>query len=165
MINVMRAWFPRLASLTALCLLLLMAVSANALKPPPDPGKPAKQTVEGVTSWDVLANGVELDLTADDMTPKYNKDLQALEGKEVILQGFMMPLEQGEKQKKFLLTAMAPTCPYCLPGGPESMVEVTCKSGVKTTFEDLAVKGKLELVKKFEEGIFFRLHGAEEVKK
>ena len=36
----------------------------------------------------------------------------------------MMPLDQTAKQKRFLLASFPPHCPFCMPGGPESMVEV-----------------------------------------
>ena len=39
----------------------------------------------------------------------------------------MMPLEPGERQKHFLLTSVPLTCSFCVPGGPESMVEVKTK--------------------------------------
>ena len=33
----------------------------------------------------------------------------------------MMPLEPGEKQSHFLLSAVPLTCSFCTPGGPETV--------------------------------------------
>lgn len=54
----------------------------------------------------------------------------------------MMPLEPGERQKHFLLTSVPLTCSICLPGGPESMVEVRTRTPVKYTLEPLVVEGR-----------------------
>jgi hypothetical protein len=55
----------------------------------------------------------------------------ALNDKPQRVQGFMMPLDPGEKQKHFLLTSVPLTCSFCTPGGPESMVEVFTKTPIK----------------------------------
>jgi uncharacterized protein len=45
----------------------------------------------------------------------------------VKIQGFMMPLEMREQQSLFVLSAVPPTCSFCMPGGPEAVVEVPAK--------------------------------------
>ena len=55
----------------------------------------------------------------------------ALNEKTQRIQGFMMPLEPGEKQTHFLLSSVPLTCAFCVPGGPESMVEVKTRTPVQ----------------------------------
>jgi len=113
-----------------------------------------------VLSWKTLAQ-VELIKQKDRYVPQFSKNVAALDKKDVKVQGFMMPLEMGEKQSHFVLAAMPTTCAFCLPGGPESMVEVKMKTPVKYTFDALVVSGKLTILKDDPSGIFYRITDAE----
>jgi hypothetical protein len=112
-----------------------------------------------VVSWKVFAQ-VELIKQKDRYVPQFAKDVAALDQKQVKVQGFMMPLEMGDKQSHFVLTAMPQTCSFCLPGGPESMVEVKSKTPVKYTFEPVVLTGKLAVLKDDPTGVFYRLTDA-----
>ena len=112
-----------------------------------------------VLSWKVLSQ-VELVKQKDRYVPQFAKDVAALDQKQVKLQGFMMPLSVGDKQSHFVLTAMPQTCAFCLPGGPESMVEVKSKTPVKYTFEPVVLTGKLAILKDDPTGVFYRLTDA-----
>jgi len=79
---------------------------------------------------------------------------------EVKLQGFMMPLEMGDKQKQFVLTAMPQSCAFCLPGGPEQLVLVQAKAPVKYTMEPVILSGKLAVLKDDPNGLYYRLDNA-----
>ena len=112
-----------------------------------------------VVSWKVLSQ-VELVKQKDRYVAQFAKDVAALDQKQVKLQGFMMPLTVGDKQSHFVLTAMPQTCAFCLPGGPESMVEVKSKTPVKYTFEPVVLTGKLAILKDDPTGVFYRLTDA-----
>ena len=113
-----------------------------------------------VVSWKLLSQ-VELVKQKDRYVPKFAAAVTALEQKEVKVQGFMMPLQVGDKQSHFVLAAMPQTCSFCMPGGPESMVEIKTKTPVKYTFEPVVVSGKLAILKDDPTGIFYRLTDAE----
>jgi hypothetical protein len=113
-----------------------------------------------VVSWKVFSQ-VELVKQKDRYVPQFAKEVAALDQKEVKVQGFMMPLQVGDKQSHFfVLTAMPQTCAFCLPGGPESMVEVKSKAPVKYTFEAVVMTGKLTVLKDDPTGVFYRLTDA-----
>ena len=126
-------------------------VDPNQFKPLPDR--------KDVVSWKTLSQ-VELVKQKDRYVPQFAKDVSALDQKEVKVQGFMMPLQVGDKQSHFVLTAMPQSCAFCLPGGPESMVEVKSKTPVKYTFDAVVVTGKLTVLKDDPTGIFYRLTDA-----
>lgn len=109
-----------------------------------------------VVPWKVFSQ-VELVKQKDRYVPKFAPEVAALDKKEVKVQGFMMPLQMGDKQTHFVLTAMPQSCAFCLPGGPESMVEVKTKNPVKYTFEPLVLTGKLAVLKDDPTGVFYRL--------
>src|SRR5687768_7420577 len=92
---------------------------------PPADFKPLPERKD-VVSWRVLAQ-VELVKLKDRYQPQFSSAVAALDTKEVKLQGFMMPLEMGDKQSHFILSATPQSCAFCMPGGPESLVEVKTK--------------------------------------
>jgi len=109
-----------------------------------------------VVSWKLLAQ-VELVKVKDRFQPQFSSGVAALDAKEVKVQGFMMPMQTGDKQTHFVLTAMPQSCAFCMPGGPESMVEIKTKTPVKYTFEPVVVSGKLAILKDDPTGIFYRI--------
>ncbi len=96
--------------------------------------------------------------------PVFNTAVQALDKKSQRIQGFMMPLDAGEKQKHFLLSSVPLSCSFCLPGGPESMVEVKTKKPVKYSMEVVVVEGQFAVLKDDPYGLFYRVTDAVEVK-
>ena len=111
-----------------------------------------------MVSW--LLSQVELVKQKGPLRAEFAKDVAALDQKQVKVQGFIMPLQMGDKQSHFVLTAMPQTCAFCLPGGPESMVEVKSKTPVKYTFEPVVLTGKLSVLKDDPTGVFYRLTDA-----
>jgi hypothetical protein len=126
-------------------------VAPELLKPLPE--------LKGVVSWDTLAQ-VQQVKVKDRVVPQYADGVLKLNATEVKLQGFMMPLEMGDKQKHFVLSAMPVTCAFCLPGGPEALVEVRAKTAVKYTFEPVVLSGKLAVLKDDPNGLYYRLTDA-----
>jgi hypothetical protein len=108
-----------------------------------------------------MLSQVELVKQKDRYVPRFNADVAALDQKQVKLQGFMMPLQMGDKQTHFVLSAMPQSCAFCLPGGPESLVEVKTRAPVKYTFDAMVLSGKLSVLKEDPTGVFYRLTDAE----
>lgn len=115
--------------------------------------------LKGVVSWKTLGE-VKPVKQKDKFVPEFGKSVAALDKKEVKLQGFMMPLDMGEKQQRFILTALPPSCAFCMPGGPEQMVEVQTKTPVKYGFEPILLTGKLAVLKDDPMGLYYRLTDA-----
>ena len=131
---------------------------ADKQAPPQAYDKPLPE-MKGVVSWKTLGD-VKPVKQKDKFVPEFAKAISALDKKEVKLQGFMMPLDMGEKQQRFILTALPPSCSFCLPGGPEQMVEVQAKAPVKYGFEPILLTGKLAVLKDDPMGLYYRLTDA-----
>ena len=116
-----------------------------------------------VVSWKLLAQ-VELVKVKDRFQPQFSSGVAALDAKEVRLQGFMMPLEMGDKQSHFILSAMPVDCAFCMPGGPESLVEVKTKQPIAYGMAPVVLTGKLAVLKDDPTGVFYRLTDAVAVK-
>lgn len=116
----------------------------------------------GVVSWKTLAQ-VEPVKKDGKMIPSFSKDILGLDRTDVKVQGFMIPLDIGDKQKRFLLSAVPPHCQFCLPAGPDEIVEVEAKSPVAYTFDPIVIGGKFSVVKDDSNGILYRMTGAARV--
>ncbi|MGY8904596.1 MAG: DUF3299 domain-containing protein [Burkholderiales bacterium] len=116
-----------------------------------------------VVPWTVLAD-IKVKTEKNKVVPVFNSSQLALSQKSQRIQGFMMPLEPGERQKHFLLTSVPMSCSFCLPGGPESMVEVRTKTPVKFTLEPIAIEGRFAVLPDDAYGLFYRLTDAVSVK-
>ena len=112
-----------------------------------------------VVSWKLLAQ-VELVKVKDRFQPQFASGVAALDAKEVKVQGFMMPLEMGDKQSHFILSATPQDCSFCMPGGPESLVEVKTKSPMPYGVAPVVLTGKLAVLKNDPTGVFYRLTDA-----
>lgn len=147
----------------AFLLLLALAFPVAAQHQPPPGADPSQfqplPERKDVLSWKTLAQ-VELVKVKDRYVPQFSQGVASLDQKEVKVQGFMMPLQVGDKQSHFVLSAMPVTCSFCMPGGPEALVEVKTKQPVKYSFEPVVVKGKLSVLKDDPTGVFYRVTDA-----
>jgi uncharacterized protein len=116
----------------------------------------------GVVSWKTLAQ-VQPVKQGGKMVNEFAKDILALDRKDVKVQGFMIPLDIGEKQKRFLISAVPPHCGFCLPAGPDAIVEVQAKAPVNYTFDPIIVSGKFAVVKDDPSGVLYRMTDAGQV--
>ena len=132
------------------------------LPPSPYASKPLPE-LKGVVSWKTLAD-VKTVKQKDRFMPEFGKSVATLDKKEVKIQGFMMPLEPGERQRHFLLSSVPMSCSFCVPGGPESMVEVKTRTPVKYSLEPVVVEGKFAVLADDPYGLYYRITDAVAVK-
>ena len=98
-------------------------------------------------------NGVEVDWRLlgdmDYITGKASSELDALNGKAVKIPGFMVPLEDNQRDVvEFLLVPSAQACIHVPPPPPNQMVYVKMKKGVEVAMGPIWVYGTLNLVTK-----------------
>jgi len=129
---------------------------------PNSPFPPLQERAD-VLPWSVLT-AVKTKVEKNRMRPVFPAEVQALNKKSQRVQGFMMPLEPGEKQKHFLLSSVPLTCSFCVPGGPESMVEVKTSTPVKYTLEPVVVEGNFAVLQDDPFGLYYRITDATAVK-
>jgi len=122
---------------------------------------------EGVLTWDALAN---LDIRVETPAPlqtlffiEFPESLLALDGEPVRLKGFMYPLEAGEAHDSFLLSALPPACPFCLPGNSKTLVDVKGDEPIRYTLEPVLLEGRFVLIKGDESGLYYRLAEARQI--
>ncbi|MEN0059161.1 MAG: DUF3299 domain-containing protein [Bdellovibrio sp.] len=97
--------------------------------------------------------GVEVDWRLlgemDYITGSASSELQALNGKAVKIPGFMVPLEDNQKDVvEFLLVPSPQACIHVPPPPPNQMVYVKMKKGTDVAMGPIWVYGTLNLVTK-----------------
>ncbi|QPF73860.1 DUF3299 domain-containing protein [Roseateles sp. DAIF2] len=129
-----------------------------------DPRSPFKplQEREGVVSWPLLSS-VTVKAEKNKLVPSFPAPVQALDKKTVKVQGFMMPLEPGDKQRHFLLSSVPTSCSFCVPAGPEGLIEVRSKTPVRYTLEPVTVEGQMAVLSNDPYGLFYRVMDAQPI--
>jgi uncharacterized protein len=140
----------------------LPAGSGPGFHSPNSPFAPLAERAD-VVPWSVLT-AVKTRPDKNRLLPHFGVQQLALHQKTQRVQGFMMPLDPGEKQKHFLLSSVPLTCAFCLPGGPESMVEVKTKTPVKYSLEPVVVEGTFAVLNDDPFGLYYRMVDAVGVK-
>jgi len=166
----------RLAFIVAACIVLIVAgwqpsevlaqgVGAEAK----EAHSPFDQTtlVDPDNLWGTLAEYTYDRSRLFDFVVTFSKNVEALDGTEVTLQGFIIPLDEGVNIKHFLLSTFPlADCHFCLPGGPESFIEVRTEEPVPFTFQPVQIQGTLTVLEQDqikELGLFYRMNEAKQV--
>ncbi len=66
----------------------------------------------------------------DKIALRFSDRILGLDTKNVRVQGYILPLDLGDQQRHFLLSAVPPHCPFCLPAGPGAIMEVKAKDRI-----------------------------------
>jgi hypothetical protein len=82
------------------------------------------------------------------------KDVQALTGTTVRLTGFMIPLDQADKIKQFVLVPDLFSCCFGQPPQVQHSIIVSCPEGKAVAYypEQIQVEGKLNVQEKKDDG-------------
>ena len=155
----------------ALSLLLVCAPSIAFDASVPPQGLPSASTYSstllpdraGVVSWKTLAK-VEPISDHGRIVSKFDPSITELDRTTVRVQGFMLPMDLGDMQHHFVISAVPPHCPFCLPAGPDALMEVKAKKGVAYSLEPVLLSGKFIVVKDDSYGLLYQLVDAEVVR-
>ena len=157
-------------------LLVLACASTLADETPSEPTEPIDpadipsvhntfyEVPEDTVSWDVLGTmDIEIEVIAPlqtQMTKNFTDEVKALDDQTVQIMGFLFPLEGGVAHDRFLLTAWPPSCPFCLPAGPNLMVEVRAAEPVEFSEGAILMAGRFDLLENDPSGMYYRLQEA-----
>ncbi len=97
--------------------------------------------------------------------PIFSNEIQKLEGKEVTIKGYIIPVEGYKSHKEFIFSAYPYSmCFFCGGAGPETVLEVKAKSAVPFTADPITVKVVLHLNSKDINKLMYSLSNVELVK-
>ncbi len=78
--------------------------------------------------------------------PVFTPAVKAMNGKSIILPGYMVPFEGGMKGNHFMFSSMPlNACFFCGIGGPETVVEVFSSGTVNYSEKPIEIQGILKL--------------------
>jgi hypothetical protein len=97
--------------------------------------------------------------------PVFSEEVLALENQEVIIKGYIIPVEGYKSHKEFIFSAFPYNlCFFCGGAGPETVMEVFAIESVKYTTDPIYLKGKLELNASDINRLMYALNNAEQIK-
>jgi len=78
--------------------------------------------------------------------PVFAEDVQKLNGQEITIKGYIIPIEGYKSHQEFVFSAFPYSmCFFCGGAGPETVMEGFASEAVKYTDDPVTLKGKLEL--------------------
>jgi len=78
--------------------------------------------------------------------PVFSEPIKALQGKEVTVKGYIIPIEGYKSHKEFMFSAFPYNmCFFCGGAGPETVMEVYASEPIAYSAEQVVIKGKLTL--------------------
>lgn len=152
----------------ALALLVMIArhaAQSNAsFQPPVERAAQTRLPHSTDALWATLsATQVREDVAHGTLTATFPAAVERMAGKTLAVSGFMLPLDTGMTTQHFLLSKYTPVCPFCPPGAPNEVIEVTSASPIYKDDEMIGVTGRFSLERDGNAGLFYRLDGAEVV--
>ena len=126
--------------------------------------KPLKVTGDALP-WNLFSKTKEIeDCTVDKdgydyclIKPLYDSEIKKFNDTTVTVMGFMFPLEQSEKQKKFLLGPYPLGCPFHYHVGASQVIEINSTEPIGFSFDPITITGKLKVEYNKETGTFYYL--------
>ncbi|MGH1438203.1 MAG: hypothetical protein ACRBG0_27460 [Lewinella sp.] len=124
-----------------LCIVLLSALSIGVVY--------GQETTENI--WQSLAKitytkqydellGFKVDV------PVFSEEVKALEGQEIEIKGYVIPVEGYKSHTEFIFSAFPYNmCFFCGGAGPETVMEVYADEAIQYKTEAIRIKGTLEL--------------------
>lgn len=96
--------------------------------------------------------------------PVFAPDVKKLDGKEITLRGYIIPVQGYKSHTEFIFSAFPYNmCFFCGGAGPETVMEVTATEPVKYTTEPIILKGILHLNNKDVNRLMYGLDKARQV--
>jgi hypothetical protein len=119
----------------------------------------------GALSWDDLGKAdIVYNEKTGQLSATFPEHIRKLDGQTIKVAGFLFPVdvsqEPGESTIRYLLTALPPSCPFCLPAGPNYMMDMNIKGKVDFTYDPVLASGRLELREQSGD-FFYILHEAQ----
>lgn len=159
------------AYIFALFVVLGVGPAAQGQAPDPKSGQVVEdiwqpaETPRGGVSWRVLESTGEITRTDAQgyivSKPRFTPQVRALAGRRIKVAGWMMPLETGATQSRFVLLAYPPGCPFHFHAAPNQFIEVAASTPFPTNETRVyVVNGVLELTGEDESGIFYKIRDA-----
>ena len=130
---------------------MLLTFSLAAQQAPAASDVPDAAELEVENTWKMLSR-LTYKKEYDEMmgfkvdVPVFSKDIRAMEGKEVTVKGYVIPVEGYKSHKEFVFSAFPYNmCFFCGGAGPETVMEIEAVEAVEYSADAITLRGKLQL--------------------
>lgn len=106
------------------------------------------------------ATEIRFDPATQMYSASFPASVRAMEGRPLVLEGYMLPLSYERMTTHFLISPYTPVCPYHPPAEPDELAEAMLIDPVEAGYHRVRVDGTLRLVSDPWKGLFFRLEAA-----
>jgi hypothetical protein len=97
-------------------------------------------------NWDVIGSVDFKTVKENEMYAVFGNDIKKHANKPFELEGYIVPIKDGMKQSKFMLSTLPINqCFYCGKNGVPMMVMVELVEPIKFTYQTVKIKGLLKL--------------------
>lgn len=97
--------------------------------------------------------------------PVFSEQIKALDGKEITIKGYIIPIEGYKSHKEFIFSAFPYSmCFFCGGAGPETVMEVEASEGIKYSADAITLKGIIKLNDKDINRLMYKLVNAKLIK-
>jgi len=111
----------------------------------------------GAVPWRMLAGITQL---PDGSLAGVSPEIMALDGADVVVDGYMIPYDDAPRQRRFLICPSLVDCPYCAPGGASGLIEVSAVRPVASTHQAFSARGRFAVNPSPQAGFLYRLTAA-----
>lgn len=129
----------------------------------------AQEGSEETNPWQTLAR-ITYKKEYDEMmgfkvdVPVFSQDVIALEGQEITIKGYIIPVEDYGGQTDFVFSAFPYNmCFFCGGAGPETVLKVTADEPIPYTAEAITIRGILALNSTDRNELMYAMTGVEQV--
>jgi len=129
-------------SVTTILCLMIFSTTVQAQVPGEEP-------VKKTNTWKTLGK-ITFKKKYDEMlgfkvdVPVFSQAVKDLEGKEITIRGYIIPVEGYKSHNEFIFSAYPYNmCFFCGGAGPETVMEVVAKEPIEYTAEAITIRGKL----------------------
>jgi hypothetical protein len=148
-----------LACLAVIAAVGTVTISIVASKPPVPSHSLDLLEAPGVVAWYELTQ-VKFAQRDGKSVLQFGDRVNALDGKSIKLRGYITPLQFGSDQKHFILSPKPPSCAFCVPAGPDEMVEVYSTAPIKYSLDPITISGTLAILRNDPGGLMYRMANA-----
>lgn len=97
--------------------------------------------------------------------PVFGNAVKALANREIVLKGYIIPLEELQGQNYFVFSALPYSmCFFCGNAGAETVIEVKSKATIPFTDKQISIRGKLQINESNPDHLMYILNEAVQVK-
>lgn len=111
--------------------------------------------------WGIFHDAkITADVAKGEYRAAFSPTMAKMEGVRIAIRGYVLPIEANTRTAHFVLTRRSTGCPFCPPNEPTEAIEIFALKPFEYTQGIVSVEGRLHLIRRSEQGLFYRIEQA-----